>query len=389
MFPFCCYFSVEIFVYGGSMDGLFMSSSIFPYVLPHVRALDAYTPGMQPKESGWVKLNTNENPYPPSPEVISAIQAVLKDHATGLRLYPNPESISLRAGIAKQLGFDTENILIGNGSDDILNLLIRTFCDKAYPAGWCVPSYSLYPVLVAMNNGRMIDVRFDEKMELDVDGVVNCGANLFFLTNPNAPTGVAFSQKTIRAIAERFKGILVVDEAYIAFAGEDSLGLVREFPNVCVTRTFSKSHGLAGLRLGYLIGSTELIGYLDRVRDSYNVDRIAQVAGLAAIQDTVYYRDVTAKVNATRDWTLAQLETLGFFTYPSSTNFVFTQPKNGKGKVSAEVARSLFDYLTAKKILVRYFSKDKLTEAFLRVSIGTQQEMEIFIQTLKSWIKDA
>lgn len=366
-----------------------MSNTVSRFVLPHVRALAAYTPGKQPKDGGWIKLNTNENPYPPSPKVIEAIYHLLENDATVLRLYPNPESTSLRSGIAKLFGFEPENVLIGNGSDDILNLLIRCFCDQERALGWCVPSYSLYPVLVAMNNGKIIDVPFDETMELDVDSIVNCGANLFILTNPNAPTGVVFSQEKIRAIAERFNGILAIDEAYIAFSGQDSVDLVREFPNVCVLRTFSKSHGLAGLRLGFLIGSLELVSYLDRVRDSYNVDRVAQSAGLAAIQDIAYYADIVSRVKKTRDWTISQLDKIGFFTYPSAANFVFTRPSDTKGKFGPNIASSLFDYLTDNKILVRYFPKGKLTESFLRVSIGTDQEMKTFINTVKSWLKNA
>ncbi len=352
--------------------------------LPHIQDLHAYVPGEQPQGDGWVKLNTNENPYPPSPQVGKAIARELDL----LRKYPEPTSAKLRAAIGQRFGLTHQNVIIGNGSDNILDLITRCFVSDP-GAAHTVPSYSLYPVVAGMSGQALIDVNFDRAMELDVEALAATQAKVFFLTNPNAPTGVAFSRAQIEAALQAIDGLLVVDEAYVDFGGESAAPLLKVYENLVVVRTFSKSYGLAGMRVGFALASTAIIGMLDRVRDAYNLDRVAQAAALAAFEDVDYFEVQRQKVIATREATQAQLDSYGWFTYPSASNFLFTEPKNAAGESSAEVAKCLFEHLKAERVLVRYFPSHPLTCAFIRVSIGTDTEMKAFLTAVESWLKHA
>jgi histidinol-phosphate aminotransferase len=352
--------------------------------LRHVQNLNAYVPGEQPQGEGWVKLNTNENPYPPSPKVGEAVAA----EVVQLRRYPEPVSSELRAVIGARYGLTAKNVIIGNGSDNILDLITRCYVSEA-GAGHTVPSYSLYPVVAGMSGQGMIDVPFTRSMALDVDAIAAANAPVFFLTSPNAPTGVAFPLSAIEAVLQRIDGILVVDEAYVDFGGESAVALLKDYENLVVVRTFSKSYGLAGMRVGFGLASEGIIGMLDRVRDAYNVDRVAQVAALAAFQDVEYFEAQRQKVIATREMTRSQLDGLGWFTYPSAANLLFTEPKNAAGQSGAAVAASLFDFLKQSQVLVRYFPSHPLTCSFIRVSIGTDAEMEVFLTAVTSWLNHA
>jgi histidinol-phosphate aminotransferase len=353
----------------------------------HVRGLHAYTPGLQPKGINWVKLNTNENPYPPSPRVAEAIEREVGD---GLRLYPDPRSSRLRDAVAAHHGLaDGSQVCIGNGSDDILNLLTRAFCSGEKAAAFTFPSYSLYPVLIAIENGRMIEVEFDRSMRLDVDRLAATEANILFFTSPNAPTGVGFGLDEIEALLQTFAGLVVVDEAYADFAETDATPLLAQYPNLCITRSFSKSYGLAGLRVGYLLGHSRLIEVVDRVRDSYNVNRLSQAGALAAIEDQPYFRAVVGKIKETRDFYRSEFEQRGWFTYPSQTNFLLTEPRDRNGRAGKEVAQSLYDFLVGHKILVRYFPSHDLTCNFLRISVGSEPEMLTLAETIDRWLQDA
>ncbi|MEO0510705.1 MAG: histidinol-phosphate transaminase [Verrucomicrobiota bacterium] len=351
--------------------------------LPHIQDLHAYVPGEQPQGDGWVKLNTNENPYPPSPDVARAMVAEVEK----LRLYPEPLSMKLREAIGQRYGLSGASVIIGNGSDNILDLITRCFvCDPG--AIHTVPSYSLYPVVTGMSGQKLIDLPFDRSMQLDVEALAAINARVFFLTNPNAPTGVAFPLAKIEAVLQAIDGLLVVDEAYVDFGGESSIPLLRDYENLIVVRTFSKSYSLAGMRIGYALASKGIIGMLDRVRDAYNLDRVAQVAALAAFQDVDYFEAQREKVVTTREETRVKLDALGWFTYSSSANFLFTEPKNVVGETGAAVARSLFEFLKARKVLVRYFPNHPLTCAFIRVSIGTNAEMKAFNEAVESWLNN-
>jgi len=352
--------------------------------LAHIQDLHAYVPGEQPQGEGWVKLNTNENPYPPSPNVVDAAGAEVQL----LRKYPEPQSIQLRDAIGQRFGFDSSHVIIGNGSDNILDLITRCFVGEP-GAGHTVPSYSLYPVVTGMSGQSLSDVEFDRSMRLDVDAIVSTEAKVFFLTNPNAPTGVAFDLSEIESVLKAFDGLLVVDEAYIDFGGSSAVSLLNNYENLIIVRTFSKSYSLAGMRVGFALASPGIIGMLDRVRDAYNLDRVAQATALAAFKDEAYFEEQRQRVIATRERVRQKLDQLGWFTYPSAANFLFTEARTASGASGAAVAESLFDYLKSKKILIRYFPSHPLTCAFIRVSIGTDAEMEVFLTAVESWLKNA
>jgi histidinol-phosphate aminotransferase len=361
-------------------------SDLSSLALPHIQKLHAYTPGLQPTESGWVKLNTNECPYPPSPRVAAAITAELGD-GESLRLYPNPTSAPLRRVVAQLHNLAPENVLIGNGSDDVLNLLVRVFGGPNAATGITVPSYSLYPVLVAINDGSISAIEFDRSMKLPVEKIAASGARAFFLTSPNAPTGVAFTNAELSAVLDKFPGILVVDEAYAPFAKQNAVPLLAKHPNLVITRTLSKAHALAGIRVGYALASAEIIGLLDRVRDSYNVNRLSQVAAIAALSDTGYYDAIIGKIIYTRDYWVSEWSgKLGWFIYPTQTNFIFAEPKNAKGETGPAVAKSLYDFFVSQKILVRAFPSHALTAPFLRITVGSDDELFAVNKAIEAWL---
>ncbi len=362
------------------------------HALPHIAKLHAYTPGLQPSEPGWVKLNTNECPYPPSPRVVAALLAEIGAEAASLRLYPNPRSGPLRAAVARLHARECpalteENVCVGNGSDDILNLLIRVACSRAAPAGFTLPSYSLYPVLVGIQDGSAEVIEFDRSMQLPVERIARSGARIFFLTSPNAPTGVAFANADLERILATYRGLLVVDEAYAPFARENAVPLLARHPNLVVVRTLSKAHALAGIRVGYALAHPAVIALLDRVRDSYNVNRLSQAAAVAALGDTAYYDGIIARVIATRDRAIADcVGRRGWFTYPSQSNFLFTEPRDARGATGPAVAKSAYDFLCSRKVLVRHFPSHALTAPFLRISVGTDHEMRVLSESLDAWL---
>ena len=404
-------------------------SAPIPTPLPHIASLHAYTPGLQPDGAGWVKLNTNESPYPPSPRVAEAVMRELGagDAATAgvpgdaavvgasLRLYPNPASAALRETIAAHHNVSAENgaraflpasnglespfpitaanVCVGNGSDDILNLLVRAYCSASAPLAHTMPSYSLYPVLVAIENGRCEAIPFTRDMTLPVEKIAAATAPIVFLTSPNAPTGAGFSNAGIERILARYRGLLVVDEAYAPFACENAIPLLARHPNLVIVRTLSKAYALAGIRVGYALARPEVIAVLDRVRDSYNVSRLSQAAAIAALNDDAYYHDpaagLIAKIKRTRDhWqNVWSGSARGWFTYPSQANFIFTEPKNARGETGPAVAKAAYDYLYASKVLVRYFAGHPLTESFLRISVGADDEMAVLDNALQAWQK--
>ncbi len=361
--------------------------SISDRALPHVRALQGYVPGVQPQDDGWIKLNTNENPYPPSPRVDQAIE-----DSTGeiLKKYPSPTSQALREKLADHFELPSADwVFVGNGSDEVLNLMIRVFCDSENAGAYMVPSYSLYPILLDIQNAAKISVPYDESFELPVDAVAACDANVFFLTSPNAPSGVGIKTADIEKLAQAFSGVLLIDEAYAEFAEENAVGLLEQYPNLCVARTFSKSHSLAGMRIGCLLGNPELIQLLDKVRDSYNVNQLSQQAGLAAISDVGYYQGLVGKIKRTRDFYSDDFAKRGWFVYPSQSNYLFVRPCDDNGAAGPEIAQSLFQFLLDNKILVRYFGNNPLTHSFLRISVGSEDEMLTLSETIDKWQNNA
>ncbi|MFA5257055.1 MAG: histidinol-phosphate transaminase [Opitutales bacterium] len=352
--------------------------------LPQVRSMHAYVPGMQPTGGDWIKLNTNELPYPASPAVAVAVAAEVEK----LRLYPNPTSHPLREHIAAMTGLDAAQVFVGNGCDEVLALLTRVFSGAESMACMMQPSYSLYPVLTQIQDAKMIRIPFARDMALPVDAIAACKANLLFLTNPNAPTGVEFEPESIRAAARGFGGVFVIDETYVDFARHNAVGLLAELPNVVITRSLSKSYGLAGLRVGYALASKEIIALLDKVRDSYNVNRLSQAGAMAALKDVEYHDALISRIKATRESFTKALRGRGFFVYPSGGNFVFAEPVDGAGRSGAASADSLYAFLQDNRILVRYFPGDALTEGFLRISMGKPEQMDRLLAVTDLWRKN-
>jgi histidinol-phosphate aminotransferase len=336
----------------------------------NIAEMKGYVPGFQPKDPDYIKLNTNENPYPPSPAVIAAIQAEMGDC---LRRYPEPASRLAREEAGRLYGFDPSWVIMANGSDELLNNLIRAFAGEGEEIAYLHPSYSYYATLAEIQGARVRT--FGLTPDFRIDGLPErYNGKLFFLTTPNAPLGFTFPISFIRELAERCDGMLVIDEAYADFAQGNALELVRSHENVVVTRTFSKSYSLAGMRLGLAIARPEVIEALDKIRDHYNLDRLAQVAALAALRDQEYFRECVRKIRETREWFSAGLRAMGYEVIPSEANFVFATPPDRNGG-------RIYEGLFSRKILVRYFT-DPLLSHGLRISIGSREEMEMTLNAL-------
>jgi histidinol-phosphate aminotransferase len=350
-------------------------------LLPHLQGAEPYVPGAQINESGWVKLNTNENPFPPSPR----IEAAIREQIDRLHLYPEPTSRALRESVGRRFGLSADHVIVGNGSDDVLNLATRCYSGPEQAIGWMVPSYSLYPILAQVQGAPLIGVPFDESFQFKAEAALNSCTRLFFLTSPNAPSGVALDPVEVIRFIESYPGVVVIDEAYVDFSGHSFVGEVKRFPNLLVTRTFSKSYGLAGLRVGFGVGQPQLIEHLNGVREAYNVDRLAQAAALAAWEDKGYTDAILSKIRRIRDYHLAVFRQYGWFTYPSATNFIFARPTRSDGSCGPDVALDLFEHLKREKILIRRFPGHPLTDAFLRFSIGDESAMLRLTDAIESW----
>lgn len=335
---------------------------------PNIAAMKGYVPGFQPPdEQAFIKLNTNENPYPPSPEVAKAILAELGAEGGSLRKYPSASSQRLREVSGELYGFAPSWVIMANGSDEVLNNLIRAFAGEGEEIGYVHPSYSYYATLAEIQGARVRTFGLTPESRI-ADFPDRYEGKLFFLTTPNSPLGFAFPLDYIEELARRCTGMLVVDEAYADFSDDNALELVRRFDNVVVTRTLSKSYSLAGMRLGFAIARPEVIAALDKIRDHYNLDRLAQAACVAALMDQPYFRECTRQICVTREWFTAELVKIGYAVIPSQGNFVFASPADRDGK-------RVYEGLFARKILVRHFT-DPLLAHGLRISIGTRQEME-------------
>jgi histidinol-phosphate aminotransferase len=372
-------------------------------VRPLVRKLHAYVPGEQPEIKGLIKLNTNENPYPPSPKVLQAT----KDAVDGrLRLYPNPTAQLLREKLAKLHRCKPENIIVGNGSDELLALATRTFVEPVAAFGrkppsqrdgemrrsagtplrsatiqYFTPSYSLYPVLADIHGANKNPVPLADDFsipavnELRRNKQWDFNAALTLVTTPNAPSGRGYSTKELEQLCRAQNGVVILDEAYVDFAKENALQLALKFPHVLISRTFSKAYSLCFQRVGYFVGHPELIAALNKVRDSYNVNGLGQIAAVATLSDLGYYRKNFKKVIATRERLRRELSGLGFAVLPSQTNFILARPPNFPAK---EWLQKLRD----NKILVRWFSAPEVKD-FLRITIGTDAEADALLKVVR------
>ena len=357
-----------------------------PLIRPLVHDLHAYVPGEQPKIKGLIKLNTNENPYPPSPKVLAAVKAATDER---LRLYPNPTAEKLRAKLAKLHGCQPENIIIGNGSDEVLALAVRTFVEPSPKSKiqspksfvqYFTPSYSLYPVLAdtdgAVKNAVPLKADFGlpNVAELKRSRKWNFHAALTLVTTPNAPSGRGYQTAALEKLCRAQKGVVILDEAYVDFANENAAKLALKFPHVLVARTFSKAYSLCFQRVGYFIGHAELIAALDKMRDSYNVNGLGQIAAEATLDDLKFYRANFKKIIATRAWLSRELTQLGFRVLPSQTNFILAKPPLFPAKYWLQKLRE-------QKILVRWFSAPEVNE-YLRITIGTPAEAAALVKAV-------
>lgn len=337
----------------------------------NIAEMNGYVPGFQPKEPDYIKLNTNENPYPPSPHVIEAILAEAGD---SLRKYPEPASTLAREEAGRLYGFDPSWVIMANGSDELLNNLIRAFAGEGEEIAYVHPSYSYYATLAEIQGARVRT--FGLTPDFRIDGLPErYGGKLFFLTTPNAPLGFSFPHPFVAELAERCDGMLVVDEAYADFADGNLIDLVRSHENVVVTRTLSKSYSLAGMRLGFALARPQVVAALDKIRDHYNIDRLAQAAAVAALHDQEYFRSCVGRIRETREWFCDGLRRIGYGFIPSEANFVFATPPDRNGG-------RVYEALFGRKILVRHFT-DPLLSHGLRISIGTREEMEATLAALE------
>jgi histidinol-phosphate aminotransferase len=340
------------------------------------RQLSPYVPGEQPKDQKYIKLNTNENPYPPSENVIRAIQEAA---GAALRLYPDPESTVLREKIAVRFGLSKEEVFVGNGSDEVLAIAFQAFFEQDKPVLFADITYSFYKVYIQLHELQATIIPLREDFQLDVDAYCAHENGGIVIANPNAPTGIEVPLKDIERIVQHHPdSVILVDEAYVDFGGHSAVSLIRQYPNVLVVQTLSKSRSLAGLRVGFALGHPELIEGLNRVKNSFNsypIDRLAQAGAIAAIEDEAYFQETTQKVMRTREWVTEELRQMGFEVLPSQTNFVFARLN---GRSGGELQQKLKEH----GVLVRHFTQPRIDD-YLRITIGTDEEMRIMLDTLK------
>ena len=349
------------------------------YFSAKYNTLTPYTPGEQPRDQRYIKLNTNESPFSPSP----LAQNRAADELCKLQLYSDPTCAALTAEAAKILGVAQDEIIFSNGSDEVLNFAFMAFCDENCPAVFPDITYGFYKVFAKLNGIAYEEIPLKADFTLDISHYFRKNATIF-IANPNAPTGLYLTLAQIEQILKANPdNVVVIDEAYIDFGGESAIPLTKKYDNLLVVQTFSKSRSMAGARLGFAVGCKSLIGDLNTIKYSvnpYNVNRMTMAAGVGALEDDAYFRSNCRTIMANREWTMAALGKLGFDTLPSLTNFVFTKNNSISGK-------ELYLKLKAKGILVRHFDTPRLTD-YIRVTIGSAQQMDAFIQATKEILEE-
>ena len=343
------------------------------------QTLEAYTPGEQPRDMVYIKLNTNESPYPPAPSVVAAMDA---QQVENLRLYSDPTGLSLKQKLAELYDLKTENIFISNGSDDILNFAFMAFADDR-GAAFADITYGFYPVYGELHNVKMDIIPLEADFSLDYKKY--CGLDkMIVIANPNAPTGMEIPLWQIEEIIKtNSDSVVVIDEAYVDFGGTSCYQLIENYVNLLVVRTFSKSRCLAGARLGYAFGSKELIEDLEKLKYStnpYNVNRLTMMLGCKTVEAEPYYREVSQKIQSARAWTTEALKDLGFRVLPSKANFIFASHRSIPGE-------ALYKGLRQRGILVRHFTKDRIKD-FVRITIGSMEQMGALIDTIKELLRE-
>ena len=348
---------------------------------PAVRELEPYVPGEQPKIQNLLKLNTNENPYPPSPKVVEAVQHVLANSADALRLYPDPDASELKAAIAKQQNVPLEQVFVGNGSDEVLAHIFKAFFVQDLPLLYPDITYSFYPVYSQFFGVDTKVLPLNDQFEIVVDDYKQPNGGII-ITNPNAPTSIDLGLAKIEEILQANpNSVVVIDEAYVDFGAESAVSLVAKYDNLVVCQTTSKSRSLAGLRVGFAIAQPHLIAALEAVKNSFNsypIDRFAIAAAVASFEDQAYFEAQNAKVIASREHLVEQLTQLGFKVLPSSANFIFAMlPSQDAGELASQ--------LRERGIIVRYFNKPRINQ-YLRITVGTDEQNQRLVDTLKNEI---
>ncbi|MBP1483909.1 histidinol-phosphate transaminase [Acinetobacter nosocomialis] len=345
---------------------------------PEVRELEPYVPGEQPKIQNLLKLNTNENPYPPSPKVVEAVQAVLHEQADALRLYPDPDATALKQAIAKQQDIDVSQVFVGNGSDEVLAHIFKAFFLQEEPILYPDITYSFYPVYSQFFGTKTKEIPLNENFEIDVKDYTQPNGGII-ITNPNAPTSIALSLAEIEQVLQANPDrVVVIDEAYVDFGAESAVSLVNRYENLVVCQTTSKSRSLAGLRVGFAIAQSHLIAALEAVKNSFNsypIDRFAIAAAVASFEDQAYFEEQCQKVIISREKLVRDLTELGFNVLPSKANFIFaTHSQYDAGQLAQK--------LREQGVIVRYFNKPRINQ-FLRITVGTDEQNARLVQTLK------
>lgn len=340
---------------------------------PKYSSLTPYTPGEQPQERKYLKLNTNESPFPPSP----LAQRLARDAAGDCQLYSDPECRALVNTAAESFGVEKENLLFTNGSDEILNFAFMAFCDSEHPAVFPNITYGFYPVFAELNNIPYEEIPLKDDFSIDINDYIGINKTIF-IANPNAPTGIALSKADIeKIVASNPDNVVVVDEAYVDFGAESSVSLTKKYDNVLVCQTFSKSRSLAGARLGFGIGSKALINDLNTIKYStnpYNINRMTMAAGIGALCDEEYFEKNCLKIAENREQTRRELQKLGFWVTDSKTNFIFAKSDKIGGK-------ELYLSLKEKGVLIRHFETPLLKD-YNRITVGSKEQMEGFIKTV-------
>ena len=349
------------------------------FLTERLSSLTEYVPGEQPRDKKYIKLNTNESPYPPSPDAIKAIDSLA---VADSRLYCDPEAKFLKEAIAEAMGVESKNVFVSNGSDEVLNFFFMAFCDEKNSVCFPEISYGFYKVFADLYSLPYEMIPLREDFSIDVNDYIGKGKNIV-IANPNAPTGIALSLEEIeRIVSSNRENIVVIDEAYVDFGGESAVNLTKKYDNLLVVQTFSKSRSLAGARLGFAIANEDIIKDLEKIKFStnpYNVNRITQTLGIMAIKDKDYFENCRNKIIEAREYTVNALTNLGFSVLPSKANFVFAKSDDINGK-------ELYLKLKDSGILVRHFDK---IDRYNRITIGTMEEMEALINTIKEILRGA
>ncbi len=341
---------------------------------PSVDAMGGYIPSQQPKPgTPIIKLNTNENPYPPSKDAIAVLRNLDPEW---LRRYPDPYANDFRQAASEVLGVPVDWIIVSNGSDDLLNLIVRSCADLGRKVVYPMPTYVLYRTLTDMQPAECVEIPYKEDYRLPIEELVAANGAVTFIATPNSPSGHVVAIADLRQLAGRLSGVLVIDEAYVDFAEETALPLVKEFENVIVIRTLSKGYSLAGLRLGFGIANPKLLSGLFKMRDNYNIDAIACLVGTAAMRDQAYKNECAEKVKASRAKLAVNLKQLGFRVWDSQTNFLLVQPPKGN-------AEQIFIGLKELGILVRYFKQPGLEDK-LRITVGTDEQNQVLVEAIRN-----